>query len=179
MPSSTHGSERRLETIDAAIRAFARKGYGGSTLADIAEEAGVSQPRISQVFGNKENAFVIAHRRAADEVLELVRAYAQPPMDIAALGQGYARLVERRPEIFMMVFQGIASAYVPAIGEESRRMVAEVVDVVTGAGGSADDARFLLERSYLVFAMMTLDMAGHAQGDPQILGMLAAMSSLG
>lgn len=156
---------RRAEIIDAAMRAFARKGFGGSTLADIAAEAGVSQPRISQVFGSKENAFIAAHRKAADEILKLLEENAQPPYSMAALGRGVREHLWDRPEAMMVIFQGLTGSYVPAIGEESRRFITEVVDIVRRAGGTADDARAFLERGYFIHAMVASGALRHADED--------------
>jgi AcrR family transcriptional regulator len=44
----------RLAIIEAAIRAFASKGYEAATMADIAGEAGYSAPTLYNYFDNKE-----------------------------------------------------------------------------------------------------------------------------
>src|SRR5690242_842045 len=55
---------RRSEILDAAVLAFGRKGYQRATLADVAEQAGVSPGTVSHYFGSKANLFeqVIAER---------------------------------------------------------------------------------------------------------------------
>jgi len=45
---------RRDELIAAAVRAFARNGYHGCRISDIAEEAGVSHGLVYHYFGSKE-----------------------------------------------------------------------------------------------------------------------------
>ncbi|HHV22243.1 MAG TPA: TetR/AcrR family transcriptional regulator [Propionibacterium sp.] len=175
MINSIPPTDRRSEILDAAIRAFARKGYGGSTLADIAVEAGVSQPRISQVFGTKENAFVEAYLKAAGEILDMIRAHAQPPYERKDLGDAYQALVNRRPEIFLMIFQGLTSFYVPAIGRTCRWLITEIVDIVTGSGGTPEDARDLLERAFFVHAMMASAMVDHVPDHPGVQAMLASV----
>ncbi|HEX4444369.1 MAG TPA: TetR/AcrR family transcriptional regulator [Galbitalea sp.] len=52
--SSRRGSDRREELIAVATRLIARNGSRGTTLADIAHEAGVSQAAVVYHFGTKE-----------------------------------------------------------------------------------------------------------------------------
>lgn len=163
--------ERRAEIIDAAMRAFARKGYGGSTLADIAAEAGVSQPRISQIFGNKENAFLAAHRKAANEVMELL-ATIGPPFTLQSLGADYREMLDQRREVLLMIFQGLASSYVPSIGRECRKAMNEMVEIVVRAGGTPHDARILFERGLFVHAMLASGALEYADDHPPMGEML-------
>jgi len=55
---------RRGEILDAAVLAFGKKGYQRATLADVADQAGVSPGTVSHYFGSKANLFeqVIAER---------------------------------------------------------------------------------------------------------------------
>jgi TetR/AcrR family transcriptional regulator, fatty acid metabolism regulator protein len=52
--------DRRTELLDAAVRVFARKGFHGSRVGDIAEEAGVAHGLLYHYF------------RSKDEVLETI-----------------------------------------------------------------------------------------------------------
>jgi AcrR family transcriptional regulator len=45
--------ERRAAVVDAASRLFMREGFSGTTIARIAEDAGVSEEMVYKVFGNK------------------------------------------------------------------------------------------------------------------------------
>ena len=160
--------ERYAEVVQAAIRAFARKGYGGTTLADIAVEAGVSQPRISQIFGNKENAFIEAHKVASKEVLSLLAANAEPPFSIERMGAGYVQLMQERREVLLMIFQALTSSYVPSIGDEARRVINEVTTlVVDQAGGTHEDAVAFLERGFFIHAMMAARVFDHVGDYPE------------
>ena len=53
MATSTRAAERRQRIIRAAISVFAENGYGASSTAHIAAEAGVSKETIYSYFGNK------------------------------------------------------------------------------------------------------------------------------
>lgn len=166
--------------VQAAIRAFARKGYGGTTLADIAVEAGVSQPRISQIFGNKETAFLKAQQVASEEVLGLLANNAAPPFCLDRIGEGYRPMVEKRPEVLLLVFQMMTSAYVPSIGEQARQFVNEVVRIVTEeGGGTRADALDLLSRGFVFNAMLAVDAPNHADSYPEMAQVLKELDLLG
>jgi TetR/AcrR family transcriptional regulator, transcriptional repressor of bet genes len=48
-------AKRRQQLIDATMKCIARKGIGGTTLADVAGEAGLSQGIVNLHFESKEN----------------------------------------------------------------------------------------------------------------------------
>ena len=58
---------RRQQLIDATIKCIARKGMGGTTLADVAGEAGLSQGIVNLHFESKENLLNETLRYLADE----------------------------------------------------------------------------------------------------------------
>jgi TetR/AcrR family fatty acid metabolism transcriptional regulator len=47
--------EKRRQILDAAVRAFARKGYHACRVGEIAEEAGVAYGLVYHYFGSKED----------------------------------------------------------------------------------------------------------------------------
>jgi AcrR family transcriptional regulator len=70
--SPRRGSGRREELIEVATRLIARNGSRGTTLADIAHEAGVSQAAVAYHFGTKEgllNAILDARDAFEDGLL--------------------------------------------------------------------------------------------------------------
>jgi len=60
LPELGEATDRRRELVDAAVRVFARKGFHGSRVGDIAEEAGVAHGLLYHYF------------RSKDEVLETI-----------------------------------------------------------------------------------------------------------
>ncbi len=58
---------RRQQLIDATVKCIARKGMGGTTLADVAGEAGLSQGIVNLHFESKENLLDETLRYLADE----------------------------------------------------------------------------------------------------------------
>ena len=51
-------AQTRAELIDAAARVFARRGYHGTTVDDVAEEAGFTKGAFYSNFESKEDVFV-------------------------------------------------------------------------------------------------------------------------
>ena len=50
--------ERRRRILDAALEVFARDGYAGASMADLAATAGVTPPVLYQHFDSKEDLFL-------------------------------------------------------------------------------------------------------------------------
>src|SRR3954453_23332231 len=63
-------AERRDDVLDAALTAFAAKGYEGTSTEDIAREAGISQPYLFRLFGTKKELFLATVTRCFRETLE-------------------------------------------------------------------------------------------------------------
>ena len=57
------GGARQL--IEAATREFARHGYAGTSLADVAQAAGITKPLVYSYFGRKDDVFVACLARAS------------------------------------------------------------------------------------------------------------------
>lgn len=67
-PSRTAArAQRRQQLIDATMKCIGRKGIGGTTLADVARQAGLSQGIVNLHFQSKDNLLQETLRRLADE----------------------------------------------------------------------------------------------------------------
>src|SRR6184192_2646146 len=66
--------DRRRDLLDAAVRVCARKGYHGSRVGDIAEEAGVAHGLLYHYFSSKEEVLRTIFRENWGELLERFRA---------------------------------------------------------------------------------------------------------
>jgi len=51
-------AEKQSHIIDAAFRVFGRQGYRKASLADIAQEAGITKGMITYYFGSKKNLYL-------------------------------------------------------------------------------------------------------------------------
>src|SRR5256714_15279437 len=69
-------AQTRAELIDAAARVFARRGYHGTTVDDVAEEAGFTKGAFYSNFESKEDVFVeLVADRGRNWTLAVARAY--------------------------------------------------------------------------------------------------------
>ncbi len=60
------------EVLRIAFDQFWRKGVRGTSLADVARDAGVQRGSLYNAFGSKEALFLVAYERYADEYLKSV-----------------------------------------------------------------------------------------------------------
>ncbi len=58
------------KVLDAALCVFWRKGYEGTSYADLTEAAGVERPALYSAYGNKEQLFRLAIARYGERYLE-------------------------------------------------------------------------------------------------------------
>jgi len=63
-PQRQSAVARRERVLDAATHLFAARGLHGTTTADIARQAGISQPYLFRLFGTKMALFLAAADRA-------------------------------------------------------------------------------------------------------------------
>jgi TetR/AcrR family fatty acid metabolism transcriptional regulator len=79
--------DKRRRILDAAVRVFARKGYFGAKVAEIASRAGVADGTIYLYFHNKEDILVSLFNEVMAEHIEGARS------EIAHLPSAPARLL--------------------------------------------------------------------------------------
>jgi AcrR family transcriptional regulator len=84
-------ADRRAQVLAVARTLFAKKGYAGTTLDDIAQKAGISRPRVLQLFGSKQRIY--------ETIAET--AYRSHPMD-----RDLAEPISRRDDL--AVFEAFA-----------------------------------------------------------------------
>jgi TetR/AcrR family fatty acid metabolism transcriptional regulator len=66
--------DRRRQILDAAVRVFARSGYHGARVGDIAGEAGVAHGLLYHYFSSKDEVLETVFRENFGELLERFRA---------------------------------------------------------------------------------------------------------
>jgi AcrR family transcriptional regulator len=109
--SIAHGAKRR-QILDAAVSVFARKGYHGSRVGDIAEEAGVAHGLLYHYFAGKSALLEAVFHETWSEVLDAVRAVessGEPAREqlrqVAAI---MLRSWRRRPDLVRVLVHEIA-----------------------------------------------------------------------
>lgn len=64
-------SEKRSLLLDSAERTFCRLGYTHTTIATLADDAGVTRPTVYAYFPSKDDVFRALAERVRDEILAL------------------------------------------------------------------------------------------------------------
>ena len=101
-------ADPRQRLLDAGLKLFANRGYAGTAVQDITEEARVTKPTMYYYFESKEGLFQALVDQAMDERLSLIRAAAPPEKstvaqltDIIAAMTDFAR---RHPDLLRLTF---------------------------------------------------------------------------
>jgi AcrR family transcriptional regulator len=121
--------ERRQDLLDAALSVFAAKGIPRTTVADIAEAAGVAKGTFYLYFDSKENLVGALKEGFVDEILDHASAlYARVGKDDwwALVDETVTSFVdfmlEHRDMIHVMVQEGVTPETSPQFAECQRRV---------------------------------------------------------
>jgi AcrR family transcriptional regulator len=88
LPPTSKGVRQSQEILDAALRCLGRDGYAATSLARVAEEAGVSKRMVLYYFDSREALFVQLTKTLGDRllaVLEEAVAGIQDPGEVTQL----------------------------------------------------------------------------------------------
>lgn len=135
--------ERRQTVLSTAIRAFAARGYYGTTTVEVAKAAGISQGYLYRLFPDKESLFVAVIEYCSQRLREnIAKAMAsatstEPSVVLSQLSASYLALIADR-DLLMLLMHGNCAAGEPAIGEAVRRCYAQQVEYVRAASGATD-----------------------------------------
>ena len=77
MATAATQEAKRRQILDAAVRAFARKGYHACRVGEIAQEAGVAYGLVYHYFGSKEEVLETIFRETWTQMLARVREVQQ------------------------------------------------------------------------------------------------------
>jgi AcrR family transcriptional regulator len=169
MAIPTTKQERRQQLLQAATRAFARRGYFGASTALIAKEAGVSQPYIIQVFGTKEALFLEVLERAGDIIVSQMESIGLDTFDLSRFTAAFRRTVLEE-SVMSVLQQGFAaSAAVPAVGAYVRDLLAGMYGVlIEHANASPEEARDYLARGLLINTVLAMGYQEHSHHHPWV-----------
>jgi TetR/AcrR family transcriptional regulator len=138
-------SERRAAVLDTACRVFGRCSYRGATTAEIAREAGVTEPILYRHFDSKQALYLAC----VDETWERVRAAWEsalateddPGNWLPAMARAFAAFKEQRAALAGLWAQALAEAgNEPDLRKHLRRHVRDVHDYVAGVIERAQSA---------------------------------------
>lgn len=120
------GDARRQEILHCALRAFSRANYMRVTIADLAREAGISEPALYKHFASKKDLFLTLVSHIGDRMIETWReiaARAPTPVDaLRAIGSRHFEKALRNKDYTVVMFQAISEV----ADEDVRRTLREV-----------------------------------------------------
>ena len=127
--------EKRKLILDAAVRVFARSGYHGSRVGDIAEEAGVAHGLLYHYFSSKEQVLQTVFRENWGELLERFRAVEASDESAGQKLEGIAKILLRTwrndPDLVTVMVREVArSPQLQAQVEEVREAFTIVQRVI-------------------------------------------------
>ena len=139
----TGNSEKRKLILNAAVRVFARSGYHGARVGDIATEAGVAHGLLYHYFSSKEQVLETVFRENFGELLERFRAVEAADESAGEKLEGIAKILLRTwrndPDLVTVMVREVArSPQLQAQVDEVREAFAIVQRVIEQ--GQADGA---------------------------------------
>ncbi len=112
-------ADRQREILRAATAVFARSGYRGAGVADIAREAGVSEPLLYRHFSSKQAIFCTVLARIGQRILDIWEdAIVGAPDALTALrraGMVYLANLRSHASEARLQFRALAEADDPAV----------------------------------------------------------------
>ncbi|SDD79312.1 DNA-binding transcriptional regulator, AcrR family [Actinokineospora iranica] len=145
MPRAERAAQTKAELLAAAARVFARRGYAGASIADIAEEAGYSHGAVYSNFESKQELFFALFDASTDDRVEMITAFfAQASGTFAervkALADASTRQVRDDPDRFLLNLEfSLVAARDPALRERFIERIAAIPRAI--AGIIADEQR--------------------------------------
>ena len=127
--------EKRKLILDAAVRVFARSGYHGARVGDIATEAGVAHGLLYHYFSSKEQVLETVFRENFGELLDRFRAVETADEPAPAKLEGIAKILLRtwrnNPSLVRVMVREVArSPQLQAQVDEVREAFAIVQRVI-------------------------------------------------
>lgn len=168
-PSSTTrrtlstADQRREELVDAAVRVFARRGYGAPT-TEIAAEAGISQAYLFRLFPSKDELFVAASDETSRrmqatfrEAAATARESGEDPLE--AMGRAYGDLLDDdRDLLLVQLHSQVVSADSELVRLAMQRSFAELYELVGRESKAAPEAlRTWFAQGMLLNVMAAID----------------------
>ena len=99
-------SARRAQLIDVGRVVFAKRGYEGASIEEIADRAKVSRPIVYEHFGGKEGLYAVVVDREMDYVVRRISdaiATGSPRARIESASLAFLTYVKDNPEGFAIL----------------------------------------------------------------------------
>jgi AcrR family transcriptional regulator len=124
----------RQQVLDAAIKKFSEKSFLGATTIEIAEEAGVSEKTIFDLFGDKKTLYLevreFIRRSAIRDMLPRLPIGGGAPAILRGLGREFLRSVAGDSDRARVSIQAITAIDDPDIMRSTREFFLETQGLV-------------------------------------------------
>lgn len=132
IPADDPTGPRRREILVAAEKVFARKGFRGSTMGDVAQEVGFTQPALYRYFPSKHALFMQTLGLRQEEIAarygEALRGPGPAAEKIRALVDTTVAMAVERPEMARLRLQAITMNDEPDVREAVTRTLEGLVN---------------------------------------------------
>lgn len=107
-------AETRAALLEAAARAFARRGFHGTSVETVSEAAGFSRGAFYSNFKSKEDLFLALYEerieRRRRELREVMHRAGDPAAGLAQVSANVVQTLEREREWFLLYFEFVLHA---------------------------------------------------------------------
>ncbi len=160
-PPTTKGVQQSEIIVAAAVRCLARDGYSASSIARIADEAGVQKRMVLYYFKSREQLFDVVIRRIGDRLIGQVEARLddlEASADVAVTGLDQLWEAVTHDRALLTAYFGLVAESVtdPQLqrsmddaGEGFRRLIRRLVGALQGGG-----SRVAIDEQVLTVAMV-------------------------
>ncbi|HEV7977210.1 TetR family transcriptional regulator [Amycolatopsis sp.] len=167
MAWDTEGTRRRLK--EAAVVEFAERGPDGTTMARIAERAGINKERLYKYFGDKQALFESV---LAEELEKLAAAVTPPAAGFSDIGEFAGRTFDyhaAHPELARLLqWEGLTGG---PVADEAKR-TAHYQDKVRAVAAAQRDGILDDDFDPAYFVFMLIGLAAWWSSVPQLAQML-------
>jgi AcrR family transcriptional regulator len=145
---------RAAQLLDVAERLFAARGFEGTSMEDIAREAGVTRPMVYVHYATKDAVFVACVKRARAELEGQIRepevmieAGADVGVVMQRAGEIFFSLLERDPQRWMVLFNpstALSKELADQMTEMRRHTIERIAEMVRhfSSGDEEQDVAF-------------------------------------
>lgn len=117
--------ERKKQILKCAVKVFAKSNYRSAKMADIAEEAGISEAMVYKHFPSKKIIFLKILQHMSGRIIkfweEEVEKQRDPLTALRNMGLAYYKRMKRHPDELKVQFQAISEVDDKDIAKQLRR----------------------------------------------------------
>ncbi len=128
--------ERSQQILDAAEVVFAASGYRNAGTADVAAQAGVSEPTLYRYFDSKRDLYLAMLDRNAERLMQGWRRAADestgPLEALDEIGRDYFRRLEEDPSAFLLRARSLLETSDELVRDHARKHFWGTFDFVQG-----------------------------------------------